>query len=838
MSSSLTTYGHQYSSVVVQDNAYVHQGDVYHQNIVLEHRKAEVELKSFGLCLGNAPAISSDAFKGREDDLEALWNCLLPTDRSGPGRLVSIVGTGGLGKTQLSLAYARVYAHHYSSVFWLNANDETTLRQGIASLAKIIFPDSGDACLQTLAAEKLAIERVQRWLSESANDRWLLIFDNYDNPHFSKTQPSTTNGFDIRTFFPVRNQGNIMITTRSTKIFFSQQLQLKEIYDISISISILAQRSQRDLSTDPQVLDLARRLGGLPLALATAGTFLASTTMSCFEYCRLYETKWKDLCGPDAEELSEYPQRTLATTWTISLEHVRTQDEAAAKLLEFMAFFSPRDIWYELIKVGASVEIPWLDRLTSSQIRFQQAISKLHGCCLINTVAGSHQIHPCLHDWLVGKLREPPGKLLFISAITSVQKLISLGDTPQEMLRDRRLLEHVEHLQSRHFSTGWNTYFEDERVYVAASRFMSLLKDYGFYPQAEVLCQLSLKGKEQALGHGSISVLKTMRDLGRIYLHQRKLELAHQTIRQTLNEILQMYRSTPDSSLEELVRLGADDMLEQASEYLSREREDVPSPHRDIVFELINTLAGIYKKQSKRDEALRIEEWVLMEYEKAFGSENPTILAYSSNIAKELRHQGKFDMAEEHLVKALAIAEHLYGPKNRSTLEVVIGLGKLHEAKGELIIAEQMLTRALTGIEALLGPEHPKTLDTAEWLGRVFCRQGQFSRAEPMLKRALIGRQRVLGQENVRTMDTMQSIGNLYLDQTRYEEAEQMFLQVVAGYERVFGPEDENLLYPLRSLRKLHITQSHWDAVKDYERRIAFVKKVNGIHSSSKKQGL
>lgn len=134
---------------------------MYHQNIILENRRPEVENKSFGLCLGDAPTISPDAFKGREDELQALHIYLLPTYRSGPMRVVSIVGTGGLGKTQLSLAYARAYSHCYSFVFWLSGDHETALRQSMVSLAKIVLPDFGDRRHQIHEAGKLAVERVR-----------------------------------------------------------------------------------------------------------------------------------------------------------------------------------------------------------------------------------------------------------------------------------------------------------------------------------------------------------------------------------------------------------------------------------------------------------------------------------------------------------------------------------------------------------------------------------------------------------------------------------------------------------------------------------------------------
>jgi len=100
------------------------------------------------------------------------------------------------------------------------------------------------------------------------------------------------------------------------------------------------------------------RLSGLPLALATAGTFLASADISCGGYLDLYESMWTDLVGADSEELMEYEERTLSSTWTISLNQVQRQNKDAAELLKFLAFLSPHDIWYELIKAGAVTMCP------------------------------------------------------------------------------------------------------------------------------------------------------------------------------------------------------------------------------------------------------------------------------------------------------------------------------------------------------------------------------------------------------------------------------------------------------------------------------------------------
>jgi hypothetical protein len=203
-------------------------------------------LFSFGICVGQAPQIAPDAFIGRTNELQQLQDWLSPKSHPNRQRIVSIVGMGGIGKTQLSLAHVRDCADDYSSVFWVNAKDETSLRQNMADLSAVIFHESAAPAAQSADDEKLKIDMVRRWLSEPGNDQWLFIFDNYDNPNLPGIQSPT--GYNIRSFFPTRSQGSIVITTRSTKLTFSTQLKLQNLENVNTSVAILSQRSGRDLS--------------------------------------------------------------------------------------------------------------------------------------------------------------------------------------------------------------------------------------------------------------------------------------------------------------------------------------------------------------------------------------------------------------------------------------------------------------------------------------------------------------------------------------------------------------------------------------------------------------
>lgn len=171
-------------------------------------------------------------FIGRSAEIQQVENVLLPGSDSCNRKELVLGGMGGVGKTQLSITYAKRYGDTYSSVFWLNATSEVTLQSSFRNLAYRILPLE---TVDQLDKDHLWIA-VSNWLCEPDNSRWLLIYDNYDNPE----------EYDIRKYYPPVTHGSIIVTTRVPSRLNGTEVRVRTLSKEEDSLQILSTRSERE----------------------------------------------------------------------------------------------------------------------------------------------------------------------------------------------------------------------------------------------------------------------------------------------------------------------------------------------------------------------------------------------------------------------------------------------------------------------------------------------------------------------------------------------------------------------------------------------------------------
>ena len=159
-------------------------------------------------------------------------------------KVVILHGLGGIGKTQLAVAFLKEQRDRYSAVFWLNGKTEETLKKSFAGIAKRLHDEYPRLTLLKTALEgknaNQIVAAIKQWLSRRENTRWILVFDNVDNPKLPDIKDPQ--GYDIRSYFPEADKGSILITTRSSRLerlVTGKVVFVKKFLDIKESIVIL-----------------------------------------------------------------------------------------------------------------------------------------------------------------------------------------------------------------------------------------------------------------------------------------------------------------------------------------------------------------------------------------------------------------------------------------------------------------------------------------------------------------------------------------------------------------------------------------------------------------------
>ena len=146
-----------------------------------------------------------------------IERALLPQRQYDRQKVFVLYGLGGIGKTQISVKFARRHHRRFSSVFWLDGRIEDILKQSIAICASRILEgqiaESSRAYSTANTGDvNIVVRDVMSWLSRLENRNWLIIFDNVDRE--SGVDNTDPYAYNVTRYLPGADQGSVLIMTR------------------------------------------------------------------------------------------------------------------------------------------------------------------------------------------------------------------------------------------------------------------------------------------------------------------------------------------------------------------------------------------------------------------------------------------------------------------------------------------------------------------------------------------------------------------------------------------------------------------------------------------------
>jgi tetratricopeptide (TPR) repeat protein len=627
-------------------------------------------------------------FTGRENELERLrkW---LAEDRA--VTVHALHGMGGIGKTQTATEYAHRHAGDYDLVWWVNAEQPALIGDQFARLGG----ELGLAQVDDLAIMLAAVHRALR-----TQGRWLLIFDNAENPQ--QIGPLLPGG-----------AGQVLITTRCGG--FRALGEVLDLDTLARTDAIALLRRRAPVLTITEAGELAAQLGDLPLALDQAAAYLDQTGMAPEEYLGLLGTRSADLHRRG--QAAGHPG-TIATTWSLSIDRLEGTTPAAIQILELSAWLAPEPIPLDLFTRHSGQLPEPLASAAADPVAFADVIGALTGYSLARRSGGSIVVHRLIQD--VARNRHPTAvtgePLTAALALLRADLPGEVWAAPESWPRWRVLLPSV--LAATGHYTG--TAEADTIVWLlnTAGRY---LRRHGRFGEDLPLHQRALHIDETVLGPDNLDVATDLNYVGQalaalgrsaeaLPLHQRALRIREASLGPDHSDVA-MDLSFVGRALFELGRVSEALPLHERA---LRIREAALGPdHLEVAIDL-NHVGRALTYLGRASEALPLHQRALRIHEAALPPNHPDLANDHNYLGLTLTALGRPDEALPLHQRAVDIDQAAFGPGHPYLAIDLSHAGQALTAMGQIEEARSLHRRALRIREEALGPDHPHTRRSRE----------------------------------------------------------------------------------------------------------------------------
>ncbi|MFJ9639751.1 FxSxx-COOH system tetratricopeptide repeat protein [Streptomyces sp. NPDC101178] len=728
-------------------------------------------------------------FTGRSLVLERM------RDQLGGGMAVvlpqpqTLYGLGGVGKTQVALEYVHRFMADYDLVWWISSEQGDDVVASLAELAVRLGAQGGE---DMAAASQEAVDLLRRGVP---SERWLLVFDNADDPE------------TLRRYFPQGGSGHILVTSRNQSWSQHGDALPVDVFLREESVEHL-QRRAPGLS-DEDADQVATAVGDLPLAVEQAAAWIAETATPIDTYLEQLARQ-----APQVLALNQpagYPE-PVAATWNISIARLKDRSPAAVRLLQLCAFFAPEPISANLLYSKEMIEaLKPYDSSLQEKLVLGRVIREIGRFALakVDQVSNSIQVHRLVQAVIKAQLNEEEQR----EARHVVHRILAgarpdddepidnpetwprfatiwphLGPSDARNCKEpetrRLLIDRVRYLWKRgdirtaeslgeELREVWReTLGERDLQYLYLCFHLSnILRTRGRYVEAKELDEFTLLRQREVLGaehpHTYMTTSSLAIDLGLLGDYGRAIELAteaHEGFGQIFHDAHPRTLAAANNLALNLRSIGQYARAREIDQDVYDRRTEVLGAKHPYSLSSAMNLARDLREVGRYEDSVGLLSRTYESFKETLGRTYPTTLSAAKSLAVSLRRAGRLEDAHRLTVATRARYRAKYTSANPDSLACDLNLAADLFAAGDAVQARDAAQEVVDQYMKVPGEKHPYTLAAQNNLGVYLSGTGEAERSEQILTLVVASMRERFGREHPNTLFCVMNLANATAD--------------------------------------------------------------------------
>lgn len=648
---------------------------------------------------------------------------------------VSLIGMGGIGKTQLALEYAHRHADDYGLVWWVGADQAAAVMASLTALASQLG--------LTAVQPSLLIRAL--WVELAARRDWLLVYDNLDDLGA------------MNDLLPP-DGGRLLITGRDPRIGrIGTRIDITE-FERDESITLLSRRCP---SLSPEDADrVAAAVGDLPLSVEQVGCFLDETGLETADYLTLLKSQ-PTASGLDDRTVSAHPG-LVSVVVTSRDRLVTTAGPAAAALLDRLAFLAP-----EPIPLGSDPTVgpPRFGVQLGDTATAALAVRKIVTLGLARHADNALQMHRLVHTLLRARLPLAEHGVIHHAA-EELLATITLGDpdTPESWPEYGLIVPHVRELLSSAAALP-GIQLDAEAFRALVLKVQRYLYFSGQSRSAVDICRITRDSWTARLGpdhadtlHSGYNLASNLFELGE-YAQARDVDQeVWDRRRRVLGRDHQDTIRSAHQLAADLCDLGDFAGARALDEEGWRHRRRLLGESHPDTLQSAHYLGSDLYELGERERARDINADVWKRRRQVLGEDHPDTLHSAHHLASDLCDLGELEQALELQRWVLGQRRHRLGQDHPDTLRtehfLAITLHRMGEHPQARALNEDVWNRR----RRLHGDDHPDTLRSAYSFADDLCALEDYTRARELHRDTWMRRSHVLGENHPDTQRSARAL--------------------------------------------------------------------------------